>query len=776
MQPGISSHPDPDDQYSSHDRLIVIGVRHHSPACAQLVRRTIEDHRPAFVLIEGPADFNPHIEDLRLPHQLPLAIFSFHSTPRRVHASYSPFCNYSPEWEALQAAWSTGATPLFCDLPAWHPDFGDRTNRYADPHGKRAAAVEQAAANALGEDGRDAFWDAIAEQSPPKELEQRLAYYFDLLRPDGAEDPQELARERYMAAHAAWALREEKGRKVVLICGGWHAQAVRMLARQADGDLPAIPKLDEGERAGSYVVPYEYRRLDRFVGYASGMPSPAYYEDVFAYGLDHAADNAQNAIAAALRAAGQVVSTADRVAWHAHAKALSMARGHRSVLRADLLDAALVTLVKDALDMPAAWTREGALRSGTHPALVAMLRAMTGERSGKLAPGTRQPPLMADIRARLDELGLMPDHRPRNVVLDWNVPLDRERAHLLHALCILGIPGIDRDGEPMALGTVAPKETFRLVIHRDADGAQIEASRWGGTVPMAAAAVLSDRAENAGDDLESLSACLADALFAGLLALESELTERIAAGLASSHDIRAIGATGLEVVRLYRFGEIFGEAAHKALGRLCEAVFARVMWIMEAIRNEDEGIRAIRALLACRDIMRDCPTPNMDISSFIAGLERCVANPEAPAALAGGAFGTLIACGKKFPDDVSGRMQRFSGPDRLGDFLSGLFALAREDISKSASVIGSVTAMVEGWTDEAFLRALPSLRRAFSFFPPRERERLAGAIVRSHGGNEAQAEVQAMAWMRQSTPVANQASAIALEATVARRLAEAGLI
>lgn len=121
-------------------------------------------------------------------------------------------------------------------------------------------------------------------------------------------------------------------------------------------------------------------------------------------------------------------------------------------------------------------------------------------------------------------------------------------------------------------------------------------------------------------------------------------------------------------------------------------------------------------------------------------------------------------------------MQRFSGPDRLGDFLSGLFALAREDISKSTSVIGSVTAMVEGWTDEGFLRALPSLRRAFSFFPPRERERLAGAIVRSHGGNEAQAEVKAMAWMRQSTPMTDQASAIALEATVARRLAEAGLI
>ncbi|MCX4197062.1 hypothetical protein OMR07_17065 [Methylobacterium organophilum] len=58
-------------------RLTVIGVRHHSPACAGLVRRTIAALRPAFVLIEGPVDFNPHLPDLALGHDLPVAIFSF---------------------------------------------------------------------------------------------------------------------------------------------------------------------------------------------------------------------------------------------------------------------------------------------------------------------------------------------------------------------------------------------------------------------------------------------------------------------------------------------------------------------------------------------------------------------------------------------------------------------------------------------------------------------------------------------------------------------------
>ena len=52
-------HPLPDCE-----RLAVLGVRHHSPACARLVRETIDRLRPAYVLIEGPADMNPHLDEL----------------------------------------------------------------------------------------------------------------------------------------------------------------------------------------------------------------------------------------------------------------------------------------------------------------------------------------------------------------------------------------------------------------------------------------------------------------------------------------------------------------------------------------------------------------------------------------------------------------------------------------------------------------------------------------------------------------------------------------
>lgn len=772
---GIFSRRDAGAAHAQADRLTVLGVRHHSPACARMVGEAIGRLRPAFVLIEGPADFNPHLGDLRLAHALPVAIFSFHATAERRQASYSPFCATSPEWQALQSAWRVGAEPLFCDLPAWHPDFGDRTNRYADPHGRRAAAAEASLGQALGEDGRDAVWDALAEQAAPGELGARLERYFDLLRPDGAEDPAEEARERFMAAHAAWALREAGRGRVVLVCGGWHAEAIRRYISDADGERPPVPEPAGEERAGSYLVPYDYQRLDRFTGYASGMPSPAYYEAVLERGLGPAADWAEQAVAAALRAAGQVVSTADRIAWRTHAEALALARGHRALLRADLLDAALATLVKDGLERPAAWTQAGAVAAGTHPALVAMLRAMTGTRHGQLAAGTRQPPLVADVAERLAAAELAPGPTWRRVELDWGQPFDRERAHVLHALHILGLPGLERLEGPSAAEARLPVEAFRIFAHRDAQGALIEASRWGGTLPMAAAALLVERAARAQGDLAAVAACLSDALFAGLLGLDDALTRQLEAGIAGSHDIAAIGKAGLGVVRLYRFAGMFGAAAHQGLGRLGVGVFARVLWLIEAIEDEAEGLRAVEAVLACRDILRDCPDLPVDRAALLAALGRCLANPDAAAAVAGAALGCLIACGES---DVAGAPQRIRGysrADRLGDFLSGLFALAREEIAAEQSVMAAVSRLVSDWAGDEFLTALPAMRQAFAWFPPRERERLARAVLHAHGFGEAAAEVEALAWMRQGIRVTDQAAAMALEAAVAERLARAGL-
>ncbi|GAB6842840.1 hypothetical protein HNR00_003852 [Methylorubrum rhodinum] len=765
--------------------LTVVGVRHHSPACAGLVRRTIERLRPAFVLIEGPADFNPFLADLALDHALPVAIFSFRANERGSSASYAPFCAFSPEWQALVSGRAAGTEILFCDLPAWDPAFGERRNRYADPHGARAEAAERALAAALGAEDQDALWDALAEAAPEAELPARLARYFDLLRPPGTDDPAEEARERFMAAHAAHALREARGRPVVLVCGGWHAEAIRRYAVEADGTRPEPAAPEEGLRTGSYVVPYSYSRLDRFSGYSAGMPSPGYYERVAAEGLSAAADWACDAIAAALRGAGQVVSTADRIAWAVHAEGLARLRAHPAVLRADLIDAALANLVKDALDVAPAWTASAAAPG--HPVLMAMLRALAGTREGQLAPGTRRPPLVADVEERLRAAGLEPGAGRRRLALDWAEPGDRPRAHLLHQLLVLGMPGVSRAEGPDLAEPGLPRESFEIAPHPHWPGALIEASQWGGTLAMAATARLAARIEAAPDSLAVLAGALSDALFSGL-AIEGELLARLSRGIAGAHDPAGLGEAGRRIVRLHRFGAAFGDAVRPALARLCLALVERALGLVEAIADPRAGLAALDLMIACRDLFRDgaanlADDPADDLPGlaplrppFVAMLGRRLVDPEAPPALAGAALGFLVACGEAGAggDEAARRLRRFGLPDRLGDFLAGLFALAREEVAGDVTV-AAIEGLVAAWGDDDFLRALPSLRMAFAWFPPRERERIAVAILRRSGLGEARAEAEALAWMRQRAAPLDQADALALEARVAARLARYGL-
>jgi hypothetical protein len=74
---------------------------------------------------------------------------------------------------------------------------------------------------------------------------------------------------------------------------------------------------------------------------------------------------------------------------------------------------------------------------------------------------------------------------------------------------------------------------------------------------------------------------------------------------------------------------------------------------------------------------------------------------------------------------VRAQLRAFTDPDLLGDFLTGLFALAREQVQRHRDLVLSIHEVLSGYGDEQFLSALPSLRLAFTYFTPREKHHLA---------------------------------------------------
>jgi hypothetical protein len=271
------------------------------------------------------------------------------------------------------------------------------------------------------------------------------------------------AREDFMADGIAWALAEADaggGGAVVVVCGGFHQAALERLVAGRPPP-PAPPRVEPPPpalaRTGSYLVPFSFFRLDSFTGYASGMPSPAFYQALWD---DPAGAPETMAMAAVtrLRGRGQRVSTADAIAAVELSHGLARLRGHAAPTRCDVLDGLAAALIKDALRTPVPWSARTVLARGTDPYLVEIVAAFSGDRAGALAPGTPQPPLVADLAAELAAVGLAFTQTPTPIRIDIFAPDAAARRRVRYRLRGRGGPGVQR-GQRADRNAAAPSRS-----------------------------------------------------------------------------------------------------------------------------------------------------------------------------------------------------------------------------------------------------------------------------------------------------------------------------
>jgi hypothetical protein len=726
--------------------LEVVGVRHHSPACARLVGATVRSLRPRFVLVEGPADLNDRIGELGLPHELPVAVFSYAAGPEGSFASWAPFCDYSPEHVALTAAREVGAEALFIDLPAWDPTFSDVRNRYADRLDRTSERM-LALADRLGVDDADALWDHLFEQpAPPEALRERLARYFAELRGDDPAGPRDAPREAYMARWIAWAMdacAAQGGGDVVVVCGGFHKPALESAwTRVPDRSRPDVPSREDGVRTGSYLTPYSFKRLDAFVGYESGMPSPAFYQLVWELGPEAAAEAMMFRAVARLREKKQRVSAADAIAASALAQGLAALRGHAVLSRVDVLDGLAGALVKDGLDAPLPWSRRGRLLPRTDPLLVEIVQAFSGERVGRLAEGTPRPPLVADAFEALERVGIRAE--PTAVVLDLALtdPAGLAQSRVLHRLRVLAVPGFERLAAPrFGRGETHLGETWRAQRVLDADTALIEAAAYGATLEAAAAARIEERIA-ASRGIAELAALLFEAALVGIHTLASRLLGEIRRVVGEEPSFESLGAALARLLSLWKHDTLLGAAGAMELGEAIAAAFDRGLWLLEGLHGAATAAapKEIAAVAALGDALRHAEGAlGLDRARALAVMDRRARDREAPPAIRGAALGFLWSAGfyaspAEAEAEATSRARAAAEPKIFGDFLAGLFALAREEVIRAPGLLAALDAVVSGLGREEFLVAIPSLRLSFAYFPPREKEEIARLILGLHGG------------------------------------------
>jgi hypothetical protein len=738
-------------------RVTWFGVRHHSPAAARLLSSLMAERPFGAVLVEGPSDFTPRIAELGLDHRPPIAVYSSAVVDGARRAAYHPFCAHSPEWIAVRAGLAAGWDVRFIDVPwgvlaalAAADEAVVGENRYADGPLTHVPGIGALCAR-LGVDDFDGAWDLLVESDPELSLDTYMsrveALAGELRGDDPARVPREdRLREAFMAGEVARALEEVAG-DVLVVCGAFHVAGLRALVEEgavADPeDVVGVPAAREGDGRTLALTPYDDERLDALAGYDAGLPSPGFYAHAWAAraeggtGGETAFDRALAEVVSGLRRAGRPIAPADLIAVRTTAGALARLRGHAEPWRRDLLDGVLGALVKD----------EVVLGAG-HPVLDATRRVLRGHGRGALAPDAPRPPLVVDVAARLERLGLDPPARRRAVALDLTAAEDLVRSRVLHACAILGLPGFaledagDDDGVPAE----------RWALRRDVgyEGALVEACAYGASLGEAVGARLLEaagapEAASAG----AAAGLLEDALRAGVTELTEALARRLDAAVAHEADARQLARALARLTHLHRFEPVLGSAGRADVGALLGAALARGLWRLDpggaAVPAEDAGTALVVSVAGAHERAGALlGFSDEEVADVLARLARSGAHP---AGMRGAALGALWTLDAADADELAAAVDAFGDPVVLGDFLHGVFGVARDVVRRRPEVQAALDGVVNAYDDDAFLMALPGLRRAFSVFAPREKDALARALTgQARGGPLADpAEADALA-------------------------------
>ena len=211
------------------------------------------------------------------------------------------------------------------------------------------------------------------------------------------------------------------------------------------------------------------------------------------------------------------------------------------------------------------------------------------------------------------------------------------------------------------------------------------------------------------------------------------------------------------------------------------SAFERGLWLLEGTMGGDAPLDEghLKAVVVMRDLLQRGPT-TVSVSRFHAEgvFARRAVDKDAPPGIRGACLGALWSLDRLGDVETSKRhageaVRASSLPLVLGDFLAGLFSTARVQVLEATELVEVIDEVIVQLEEHEMLVALPALRLAFSYFPPKERERVADTIVAIHGGNKGDARR-----MVQTLTVAPEqiARGIALNEAARTRSAAFGLL
>ncbi len=714
--------------------LVFFPVRHHSVVCSYHLQQTIKEYQPNCILIEGPSNANSCIPYLVHENSKPpLSIYCSVKDKKGVlgeeegiYHCYYPFLEYSPEFQALKLANKSGISSFFIDLP--YGEYLAYTKKERENYNHDYLLAHSEYINRLCEKQKcrnfNELWEKFFEldglNMSSQEFIKNLLTYCVYAREDYTQEMLEnegsLARE--FAMFQALEEKKQKYDKILVVTGGFHvAGMLAFLNKELKYTLSK--KSVESE---AYVMAYSFKATDQLNGYASGMPYPAFYQNVW-----EQIKNPQPYMVALLsyiaicgqqsRKQKAVVSMADEIEAYQMAQGLKALREKPQTGVYELIDSIETAFIKTDRTLTQSTVKE------------VLEQILTGNGVGKLTREADVPPLVKDFYAHLELLSLQKSTAEHELALEiYKKKKHKKISEFFYQLLFLKAPFCEKLKGPDFIhkkDMSRIREIWKYQWQEEVERSLIEKSMYGGTLKEASTSlvsqILKERLQHAG----KASSLIIESLLMGL----QHTLEPILMNLSEiiSHD--GVFSSIAECLGNLHYIEqqelVTYEKQLIQINALLAFAYQRVISLMSGVSKiaVEEENNIISNLKEIYYLVFKQEALNEDL--FIDQLVELNKTINVNSAIDGATCGLLYGM-KKMNDEqvlkvaasyLFGTGDKFFKSSR---FLKGLFATARDIILTNDDLINGISSFLEVLEEEKFLGLLPDMRIAFSFFTPQE--------------------------------------------------------
>lgn len=534
----------------------VFGIRHHGPGSARRLLSALEALEPDILLVEAPADAE-NLLDSTLWHELipPVAMLLYDKNDLS-KASYYPFAEFSPEWQAIKFALSRNIPVRFMDLPqgitfAKKAEDNKKVailkakQKIKKPLPKYVTDPLTYLAELAGYSDSERWWEAtFEEQFENVEIFPALLDLMTGLREASQNhtSPHTLLREAWMRKTIRAAIKGGAER-IAVVCGAWHAPTLHHFDRYKITDDNRLLKGLKKIKINSTWIPWTYSRLATQRGYGAGVTAPAWYQLLFR-APEEAVLHWMSKLARLFREEDMDGSPAHAIEAVNLAETLAAVSGQSIAGIAELRAAAIAVFC-----------------SGDEAQLKLVEDKMIiGETMGKVPAGIPKLPLQADLEksirsVRFGKIWMVASTQEKT--LDLRKPTQLRASQLLHRMLILNISWGQLTKIAKGSNAGAFSETWELEWQPECLLKIIEAGMWGNTVAVAAANKVRHEMKTltALSDLTQLIESVFNADLPGVL---TELLEKISDISVNIYDVSQLMDALTPLVNAMRYGSTRG--------------------------------------------------------------------------------------------------------------------------------------------------------------------------------------------------------------------------